>query len=569
MLQRASSSSMFKNMDLAKNHYENFPVLSPFLPKPLRVDVANLYAFCRIVDDLGDEYTGDRLAALDEWEADLLRCWHGRPQHPALQALQETIHRHQLNPLLFQRLFEANRRDQRQMRYNNWDDLLDYCTYSANPVGRLYLAILGVDDEELNELADATCTALQLTNFWQDISEDAAVGRIYIPHSALEAASVSEEDLLSGRDTPASAELINHLTSYTESFYRRGMALLPFLPRRYAVGVRLFSAGGLSMLSLVKKHRGTALSKRRQLSYVDKGRIIFSILLPRRATPSERRAFAYCARLTQQHAGNFRLAITTLPRSRRRAIYALYAYCRVVDDAADLAANDAQAASNLAQIHDHLHECLQGNPTGDIFTALAAVRHKYPIRTKHLYAVLAGVQQDLYVKRYETYDKLRRYCWHVASAVGLLCVSVFGSKHPDAHAHAEDLGLAMQLTNILRDVNEDLQRERIYLPQEDMAYFGVDEESLRKGRVTPAIRLLFCCQVERARTLYASGAKLIPYLPRFSRLCPMAMYAVYSQLLTEIEKRDYDVFSARVHLSTGCKLRLLGKVWWQWLLFGM
>lgn len=560
---------MLPNVKLAKTHYENFPILTPFLPKQLRVDVANLYAYCRIVDDLGDEYTGDRLAALAAWEADLLRCWQGDAQHPVLQALQNTIQRHQLTPQPFLQLIEANRRDQQQKRYNSWDDLLDYCTYSANPVGRLYLAMLGVEDNELYELADATCTALQLTNLWQDISEDAVAGRIYIPHSELLAAHVSEEEILTGQDTPASAALVQRLVNYTESFYQRGMALLPFLPRRYAVGVRMFNVGGLAMLRLVNKQRATALSRRLQLSGIDKVRLALTALLPQRFTPAEQRALAYCAQLTKKHAGNFWLAFTTLPRRRRQAIYALYAYCREVDDAADLAADDAQATANLEQLRHQLQECLQGRPTGDVFTALAAIRRIYPIYTQHLYAVLVGVEQDLHIKRYQTYQQLRQYCWHVASAVGLLSLSVFGSKHANASKHAEDLGLAMQITNILRDVDEDLQRQRIYLPKEDMTHFGVDEKSLQQRQVTPALRLLFVCQIERARTLYASGARLIPYLPRFSRLCPMAMHAVYSRLLIEIEKRDYDVFSERIRLSKWLKLQLLGKVCWRWLIFGM
>ena len=166
---------------IALGHYENFPVVSWLLPRELRPHIFALYAYCRGVDDLGDKSEGDRLALLDDWEAELRRCYDGSPSDARFVALADTIRRFDIPPEPFLRLIEANRRDQRTNRYQTFDELLDYCTYSANPVGRLVLYVFGYRDEERARLADSTCTALQLANFWQDVRRDLKMGRVYIP----------------------------------------------------------------------------------------------------------------------------------------------------------------------------------------------------------------------------------------------------------------------------------------------------------------------------------------------------------------------------------------------------
>ncbi|MGI6082141.1 MAG: 4-hydroxy-3-methylbut-2-enyl diphosphate reductase [Limnochordia bacterium] len=267
--------------DLARSHYENFTVLSWLLPRRLRRDVSNLYAYCRTVDDLGDEAPGDRLALLAEFEADLRRCFSGTPEQPLLVALQQTILRHDLPEKPFLDLIAANRQDQEKARYATWEELLDYCTYSANPVGRLYLQIIGFTDAKRQELSDAICTALQLVNFWQDISVDAEMGRLYIPQEALRKAGVSEEEVLEGRDSVSSGALVSDLCAYTREFFERGSALLSMLPWPHCYNVRLFVLGGMSALAAVEADRDTALSKRPVLSRSHKRALALRALLPR------------------------------------------------------------------------------------------------------------------------------------------------------------------------------------------------------------------------------------------------------------------------------------------------
>jgi 15-cis-phytoene synthase len=168
--------------------------------------------------------------------------------------------------------------------------------------------------------------------------------------------------------------------------------------------------------------------------------------------------------------------------------------------------------------------------------------------------------QDLTVTRYATWDALRDYCYLVASAVGLACVPVFGLRRglEEARPHAVDLGLAMQLTNIIRDVKEDLARDRVYLPADELRRFGVTEDALRAGRVDDAWRAFCAFQVARARQLFEGGERLAPLVRRRSRVCPLALAALYRAILDEVERAGYDVFSSRVSLGPARKLGLLG-----------
>ena len=180
---------------LTKTHYENFTVGSLLLPKAKRQHVSNLYAYCRTVDDLGDEAEGDRRALLEQWREDLERCYDRTPNHPVMVALQDTIQRYRIPREPFLKLIEANRMDQEVARYQTFDDLLYYCDHSANPCGRLFLYVFEYRDEERQQLSDYTCTALQLANFWQDVNRDWGKGRVYLPVEDMKAHGVTEEQL--------------------------------------------------------------------------------------------------------------------------------------------------------------------------------------------------------------------------------------------------------------------------------------------------------------------------------------------------------------------------------------
>jgi squalene synthase HpnC len=251
---------------IALGHYENFPVVSWLLPRELRPHVFALYAYCRGVDDLGDESEGDRLALLDEWEAELRCAFNRTPSDPRFVALADTIRRFDLPPEPFERLIEANRRDQRIFRYETFEELVDCCSYSANPVGRLVLRIFGYDYEALDQLSDFTCTALQLANFWQDVARDFMAGRIYIPREDMARFDVSEDDIASSNVTLAFRRLIRFEVRRTREFFARGLRLLDHVDGRLRLDLRLFTLGGLAVLDAIEHQRYDVLSSRPRVS---------------------------------------------------------------------------------------------------------------------------------------------------------------------------------------------------------------------------------------------------------------------------------------------------------------
>jgi len=261
---------------LARTHYENFSVASWFLPKRLHQDFFNVYAYCRISDDLGDE-TGDptaSLALLHEWEDELDACYKGAPRHPVFVALAETVRRLDIPKQPFADLLKAFRQDQTVTRYETFDDLLGYCRYSANPVGRLVLFVCGYRDAERQALSDFTCTALQLANFWQDVSVDWKKGRVYLPLEDLRKYGVTEMDIAEQRNTPAFRQLMQFEVGRTRDWFRQGLPLAEKVDRELAIDIELFSRGGLEMLNAIERQnfavlgRRPAISKPRKLALV-------------------------------------------------------------------------------------------------------------------------------------------------------------------------------------------------------------------------------------------------------------------------------------------------------------
>ena len=265
---------------LATSHYENFTVASWLLPRALRPHVHAVYAYCRGVDDLGDEAEGDRLTLLDDWEAELRRCFDGDAQQPAFVALQETIRRFDIPPEPFLRLIEANRMDQRVNRYRTFTDLQAYCQNSANPVGHLVLYLFGYRDEVRQRLSDSTCTALQLTNFWQDVRRDLGKGRIYIPLEEMERFHYSEEDLLAARFDGRLRDLMAFQVRRTRELFRSGLELIPRVRGRLRLDLRLFSLGGLAVLDAIEDTGYDVLNRRPKLSRARKALLALRGLLP-------------------------------------------------------------------------------------------------------------------------------------------------------------------------------------------------------------------------------------------------------------------------------------------------
>jgi phytoene synthase len=284
-------------------------------------------------------------------------------------------------------------------------------------------------------------------------------------------------------------------------------------------------------------------------------------------TPALARSYAYCERLARREAGNFYAAFRVLPGPQRLAMCALYAFLRVADDLSDGPGEAAAKRAPLAAWRAGLHRALRGDYHHPLHPALHHAVRTHAIPPRYLEAVLDGVEMDLAPVAYATFQELRLYCYRVASAVGLACIHVWGFSDERAVVHAESAGLAFQLTNILRDLGEDAARGRVYLPREELARFGYDAESLRRGDRNDRFRALMRFQVDRARSCYDAAWPLGPLLPPAGRAVFLAMARTYRALLDAIEHRDYDVFSARVSVSRWRKLLLALQVLpvrWGW-----
>ena len=272
-------------------------------------------------------------------------------------------------------------------------------------------------------------------------------------------------------------------------------------------------------------------------------------------------AYEHCRRVTRQEARNFFYAFLTLPAAKRRAIYAVYAFCRLCDDAVDEVASIEDKQAALKSLSERLDTAYEADAEGPVFTALIHAAITYHIPRDYFREVIRGVEMDLETNRYQTFEDLRQYCYRVASVVGLICLEIFGYRHPNARWYAIDLGLAMQLTNILRDIQEDLARDRIYIPQDELLRFGYTEEDLRNQVRNDAQQRLITFQVQRAQSLFQSGARLLPYLSNRSRACPAVLAAIYTRILRRIQANDYNVFDGRISLSSREKLLVMTMTW--------
>jgi len=265
---------------LAGVHYENFHVVSFLLPKRLHQDFFNVYAFCRWADDLGDEIgdTAESLRLLGWWRTELERMYAGEASHPVLVALQETVARHALPSEPFEHLIRAFEQDQRVTRYRGWDDVFGYCRYSANPVGRLVLHLCGYSDPERQRLSDATCTALQLANFWQDVGVDLAKDRVYIPLEVMQRHGSTLDDLFALKATPAFRATMREIVAKARELFEQGLPLAGMLDRRLAVDIELFSRGGMRILDKIERQNYDVLARRPAVSKVERVGLLLGVL---------------------------------------------------------------------------------------------------------------------------------------------------------------------------------------------------------------------------------------------------------------------------------------------------
>ena len=587
---------------LATHHYENFNVASWLLPKDLHQHFYNLYAYCRWADDLGDEIPlRDRaLELLDWWETELNACYEGHPNHPVFVALRETILAKDIPQQPFADLLKAFRQDQVVKRYPTWDSVIDYCVYSANPVGRLVLYLCGYRDEQRQKLSDATCTALQLANFWQDVSRDLDIGRIYIPLDVTAAHGVREQDIVEKKFDDRYVSLMKDLVARTRELFNQGLPLAKMVEGKLAIDLEMFSRGGMAVLDAIESmgydtlHSRPSVSKSKQVRLL--GRAIVTHVLGNGslASPKQQphvwasdnsspmtseitKSFEECHQIAREAHSNFYPAFFLLPKAKRDGIVALYAFMRLIDDVSDDGVDLLAKQRGLAKWRGALDEAITGQsrvvegntvrtppldglPGADeVLPALVHTIQRYGMPTRYLHDLISGAEMDLTEHSYSSFDRLREYCYRVAGTVGLTCTHIFGFSNPWALDFSEKLGLAFQLTNIIRDVREDFSLGRIYLPDEDLQRYGVSKEDLGRTEATLGVRELLRFEADRAWACYQEGSKLLSLIDEDSRGTLWLLAHTYSALLARIESLDFAVFGERIRLSKPEKMLLIAK----------
>ncbi len=295
--------------------------------------------------------------------------------------------------------------------------------------------------------------------------------------------------------------------------------------------------------------------------------LIFGHDVDRRALDA---AYQHCAALTHTHSRTFHMSSGLLPGEMRAAARALYAFCRITDDIVDQPATDSSTEARLADLQSWRRRSLESSYTSadlaasDLATlAWTDTRARFGIPKAYAEQLIEGVGQDLTHSRYASFDDLAHYCYLVASTVGLMTMHIVGYAGPQAIPYAIKLGVALQLTNILRDVGEDWAKGRLYLPQDELDAYGVREDEIAAGMVTPRWQAFMRFQIERARRLYAEAMPGIPLLGRDGQFAIAASAVLYQDILTKIEENDYDVFTRRVRTSGLEKLGRLWGIWWR------
>jgi len=257
---------------------------------------------------------------------------------------------------------------------------------------------------------------------------------------------------------------------------------------------------------------------------------------------------------------SFYYSFLVLPREKRDAIIAVWDFCRAVDDEVD-EPGGGDAAAALAGWRAEVARCYEGTPATRQGVALQPWIGRFQLPRQPFEDLVTGVEMDLTKSRYETFDALYEYCWRVASTVGLICLEIFGYRRPEARDYAVNLGVALQLTNIVRDIRVDLERGRIYLPQEDLERFGCDEHDLRAGRVTDRVRALVAHECLRAREFYAKARALLPPEDRRSLLAAEIMGGIYREILGRIEAAGYDVFTTDLRVPRPRRAAIALSIW--------
>jgi squalene synthase HpnC len=587
---------------LARGHYENFSVASWLLPKSLRQDFSNIYSFCRWSDDLGDEAKGDavdRMRLLDWWREEFLRSADRPSGHPVLLACRNTIENHRLSNQPFLDLVDAFQQDQTQTTYANQEELDRYCARSANPVGRILLELADVRNAECLQWSDHLCTGLQLVNFCQDVERDAEKGRIYLPQDwwswprksnpvladPLEAIQVDQSQWLDRRVSPQKKHLLERWTGVARYHLLAGTPLLDRVPQWLQRDLAMFQAGGLAVLDKIAGQQFDVWTERPKLSKWQHAAIVARHSLRPLGGDARQRQLKdsqrTCRRIAASSRSSFYRAFQLLAPKKRRAMEAIYALARCVDDLADQRVSTPSVpkssdplfdSGNLSESQwDGWLDAVASSPSQlppqarewswlqqDLFPAVAEAVHDFGIDPRWLKDLLVGVRMDSHsMVRMENEEDLRRYCYHVASTIGLCCLRIWGSQGTQADAMAIECGYAFQWTNMLRDIREDAAMNRIYWPRTELEQWGISEASWLAGKPDGPWQKMLATRIERTRHAFDHSWPIVDHLDIDGQRMFSLIWQSYRTLLESIAARIDRLWVERIRVGTGTKATLL------------
>jgi len=394
---------------------------------------------------------------------------------------------------------------------------------------------------------------------------------------------------------------MKELIEYTRELFEKGMPLAKRVEGKLSVDLEMFSRGGLAVLGAIEAVGYDTLHRRAEVSKVKQAALLGRALVTHvlgganasrnggfaregtsyvaaNSTEAEiSESYSHCHQIARSARSNFYPAFFLLPKAKRDGIVALYAFMRLIDDVSDEGSDVAAKQRGLARWRAALDEAITGQSqafdgnaartlqSGDLYgerevlPALVDTMQRFRMPARYLHDLISGAEMDLTIQEYPTFERLKEYCYRVAGTVGLTCTHIFGFRDSKALDLAEKLGLAFQLTNIIRDVREDFAAGRIYLPEEDLVRYGVAEQDLGRGEATLGVRELLKFEADRAWKLYEEGAQLLGLIEEDSRGTLWLLVQTYSALLARIESVDFAVFGERVRLSTPEKLKLMAK----------
>ncbi|MBP7336451.1 squalene/phytoene synthase family protein [Niveispirillum sp.] len=540
---------------------ENFPVASRLIPAPYRPHVMAFYAFARLADDIADDPHVEpdmKIAQLDALERALVSGIGNQPWLAPALTLKATQTATGVSGIHARQLLQAFRRDAMGSHCKTWQDLVLYCRYSANPVGRFLLELHG---EGINAApaSDALCTALQILNHIQDCRHDwVELGRCYLPTAWFKEAGGSVEHLVETEATPPVRTVIDRTLDNVDSLLRRASAL----PRLIAnPGLRMESAVIIEMAVALSRQlrRRDPLAGKVQLSAFSRlGAVLLGVLRGMSRRPPRLSPESVLAKAGSCGTSTFYWPLRLLGQRKRRAMFAIYGFCRAVDDIADGTENTEVKRGALTDWQRRI-DAMYGMPSpgrhhGRLRDLASAVR-RYSLPQAEFQAVIDGMMMDVDGPiRAPSLGMLAQYCRRVAGAVGLLSVRVFGKGDASADAFALALGEALQLTNILRDVEEDARDGRCYLPEEMLEDAGIDIYAVQSDPVSvltdPALPQVCEALAARAEAAFDQANGLLKQPHR--KLWPAAaMMVLYHRILVRLRQRGWspDALSRRPRLG--------------------